>query len=86
MILTLQGGAPTESGGVFTYVYNATLQAGAQVEPNDFFTLYDFAGLGSVDDTNFTPDAGLGALGTFSFGVSSVGGWPRAAERSSFLA
>jgi len=77
VILSLHNGAPSESGGVWTYVYDATLQAGGRLQPTDFFTVYDFAGLlGPVDDTSFDPDDNLASLGTFSFGVDTAGSGP----------
>jgi hypothetical protein len=66
-------GTPTESGGIWTYVFEATLQASAVLEPEDFFTVYDFKGLGAVDNSSFVVDPALAGdpTKTFSFGVTS---------------
>jgi hypothetical protein len=73
VLLSLQG-TPTESGGVFTYVYEATLQADAQLQPSDFFTVFDFIGLaGPVSSANFVIDPALDSDPTtsFTFAVTS---------------
>lgn len=73
VLLTLEGGAPTPDGsGGFTYVYDARLQASAVLQPTDFVTLYDFAGLSGLGPTSFVPDPDLATLGTFAFQVSSL--------------
>ncbi len=70
-VLVSAMGTPTESGGIWTYVYEATLQASAVLEPNDFFTVYDFAGLGAVNNSNFVNAPTLDPT-TFSFVVTSA--------------
>jgi PEP-CTERM motif len=74
VLLSLQG-TPTENGGVFTYVYEATLQAGAQLQPSDFFTVFDFIGLVEpVSSSNFVIDPALDSDPTtsFAFAVTSA--------------
>jgi hypothetical protein len=72
---------PTESAGIWTYHYTATLEPLATLrapDPSiprvgDFFTLYDFVGLqGPVTSANFVPLPNIPVGGPFSFDVESA--------------
>jgi hypothetical protein len=41
--ITLDAGSPTGTGP-FTYAYTASIPAGDQINPGDFFRIYDFSG------------------------------------------
>jgi hypothetical protein len=45
LTVTLNGGAPTFGGGMYTYTYELTQSTSDEVRPTDFFTLFDFNGL-----------------------------------------